>query len=368
MAVVLSLTENSVRRLAVALLGVGARGRAWTWPASGPVLGEFNLGDDPYAGGQHRGIDVGGAAGEPVLAPRGGAVSFAGSVPTYGLAVTIATDDGYSVTLVHLGSIGVKRGGAVEEGDVVGTIGPGGDARLTLPYVHLGVRVDRRSERLRRPAAVSPRALDPRRRRDACVGALRPMRPAAPAAEADPRHDRRPCGSTRRTRSAGADRRLRSCAAGRRPRAAGCRPAAASRSRRLSSDRRPPAAASPPAPAAPGTAAAPVAAAALPAARPIRRRLVRRELGPSAGLRRRIRLRFGVCRLAGTRVARSRARRPAALAPRPLPVVASGCARTVAASHAPDASHVATQRIGTGRSPNRIGWRAPPACGSSGGA
>ena len=37
---------------------------AWTWPAAGPVLRPFTLGDDPYAGGQHRGVDIAGANGD----------------------------------------------------------------------------------------------------------------------------------------------------------------------------------------------------------------------------------------------------------------------------------------------------------------
>ena len=50
-------------------------------------------------------------------APAGGTVSFAGTVPSGGETVTIETQDGYSVTLLHLGSIGVKRNAAVSEGD-----------------------------------------------------------------------------------------------------------------------------------------------------------------------------------------------------------------------------------------------------------
>ena len=64
---------------------------AWTWPAAGAVLRPFSLGSDPYAGGQHRGIDLGGAAGEPVLAPTEGTVSFAGSLPTNGAGSSRAT-------------------------------------------------------------------------------------------------------------------------------------------------------------------------------------------------------------------------------------------------------------------------------------
>ena len=46
--------------------------QAWTWPIDGPVLRPFVFGSDPYAAGQHRGIDVGGAVGESVRAPVGG--------------------------------------------------------------------------------------------------------------------------------------------------------------------------------------------------------------------------------------------------------------------------------------------------------
>src|SRR5574337_2188527 len=31
---------------------------AWAWPADGAVLAGYSVGGNPYAGGQHRGIDV----------------------------------------------------------------------------------------------------------------------------------------------------------------------------------------------------------------------------------------------------------------------------------------------------------------------
>jgi len=114
---------------------------AWTWPVDGPVLRPFSLGDDPYAAGQHRGIDIAATPGSPVRAPVAGTVSFAGSVPGGGRTLTLLTDDGYAVTLVHLGGIAVTRSSAVAEGVAVGTIGPSGDAEHDEGYVHLGVRV-----------------------------------------------------------------------------------------------------------------------------------------------------------------------------------------------------------------------------------
>lgn len=114
---------------------------AWTWPVDGPVLRPFVLGDDPYAARQHRGADIGAPSGAPVRAPVSGEVSFAGTVPGGGRTVTLRTADGYSVTLVHLGSIAVGRAAPVAEGAVVGSVGPSGDAEHAEPYVHLGVRL-----------------------------------------------------------------------------------------------------------------------------------------------------------------------------------------------------------------------------------
>lgn len=116
---------------------------AWSWPVQGPVLQPFSYDEaHPYDAGQHRGIDIGAAeTGDPVVAPASGSVSFAGFAPTSGESVTIETADGYSVTLTHLGSIGVAEGATVAEGDAVATVGPSGTPEQSVPYVHLGVRL-----------------------------------------------------------------------------------------------------------------------------------------------------------------------------------------------------------------------------------
>jgi hypothetical protein len=123
------------------VLAVPPAASAWTWPVDGPVLRPFSFGSDPYAAGQHRGIDIGAPSGTPVLAAAGGVVSFAGTVPNGGKTVTIQTSSGYAVTLVHLGSIRVLRGTTVEEGATVGTVGPSGVPDIPEPYVYLGIRV-----------------------------------------------------------------------------------------------------------------------------------------------------------------------------------------------------------------------------------
>jgi hypothetical protein len=114
---------------------------AWTWPVEGPVLRSFSLGDNPYAGGQHRGIDVGAAVGTEVRAPAAGTVSFVGSVPNGGRALTIQTEDGYAVTLLQLAAVDVMRGVIITEGAYVGRVGESEDAVTREPHVHLGIRV-----------------------------------------------------------------------------------------------------------------------------------------------------------------------------------------------------------------------------------
>jgi len=115
---------------------------AWSWPVQGAVLQQFSFDRaHPYAAGQHRGIDIGAATGATVVAPAGGNVTFAGSVPSSGESLTILAPDGYSVTLTHLGTIAVARGTTVAEGEAVGTVGPSGVPELETPYVHLGIRI-----------------------------------------------------------------------------------------------------------------------------------------------------------------------------------------------------------------------------------
>src|SRR5215210_4374804 len=147
---------------ALALPVSGAR--AWSWPVDGPVLRPFSFDHaHPYAAGQHRGVDLGAATGTPVLSPAEGVVSFAGTVPTGGKTISIQTPFGYTATLLHLGSIGVKRGALIGEGSVVGAVGAEGDAE---PFVYFGARVTSDPQ-----GYVDPLGLLP----------VRPVIPAAPA-------------------------------------------------------------------------------------------------------------------------------------------------------------------------------------------
>jgi hypothetical protein len=118
--------------LALSALVVVPSAGSWSWPVEGQVVQPFAFDEaHPYAAGQHRGIDIAAAPGSPVVAPAGGTVTFAGTVPSNGTTVSILSGS-YSVTLTQLGSLSVRKGQGVAEGATVGTAGG---------TVHLGVRV-----------------------------------------------------------------------------------------------------------------------------------------------------------------------------------------------------------------------------------
>lgn len=105
-----------------------------TPPVPGPVVAGFApVGD--YEG--HWGIDFAAAVGEPVGAPVGGTVTFAGSVAGM-TTVTIQPTGGVKVSVSYLSSIEVSTGDAVGQGATIGTAGMahGNSA------VHLSMRID----------------------------------------------------------------------------------------------------------------------------------------------------------------------------------------------------------------------------------
>jgi len=154
---------------------------AWTWPAQGPVLRPFAFDpNSPYAAGQHRGVDIGGDAGSTVVAAAGGVVSFAGAVPHNGKTVSIETADGYTVTHVQLGSIAVRKGDSVAEGDAIGTIGQSEEDGVPQPHMHLGIRVTSEPQ-----GYVDPLGLLPAREGSEAPSAETPTDPA-PAPVPDP--------------------------------------------------------------------------------------------------------------------------------------------------------------------------------------
>jgi Peptidase family M23 len=113
----------------------------WTWPVRGPVLTPYRNGGNPYAGGQHRGIDIGALVGSRVVAAAGGTVTYAGIVGSSGLTVSERTADGrFQLSYLHLSSVAVHRGDVLAAGAPVGAVGVSGRRSVEAPHLHFGVR------------------------------------------------------------------------------------------------------------------------------------------------------------------------------------------------------------------------------------
>jgi hypothetical protein len=113
---------------------------AWQWPLRGEVVTSYRNGSDPYAGGQHRGIDIAGPIGARVVAAAGGQVRFAGTVGSSGLTVSVRTTDGFDTSYLHLSSLAVREGDAVSPGQALGAVGTTGRRSTSQPHLHFGVR------------------------------------------------------------------------------------------------------------------------------------------------------------------------------------------------------------------------------------
>lgn len=122
--------------------GVPAPGARYAWPLlpAPAVLGPFRAPAHTYGPG-HRGVDLAGTAGRPVLAARGGTVVFAGPVAGRGV-VSVLHDDGLRTTYEPVAPV-VTRGALVQAGDVVGLLEPGHPACAPQACLHWGLRRDR---------------------------------------------------------------------------------------------------------------------------------------------------------------------------------------------------------------------------------
>jgi murein DD-endopeptidase MepM/ murein hydrolase activator NlpD len=85
-------------------------------------------------GRQHAGVDLTTPIGTPVMASRGGKVTYASWMSGYGYCVFIDHDNGYVTKYAHLNSINVSVGQKVSQGQVIAQSGNTG--RSTGPHLH----------------------------------------------------------------------------------------------------------------------------------------------------------------------------------------------------------------------------------------
>lgn len=175
--------------VAALLATPAAAANPWLRPVPGgePVRAFDFGGRSPFAGGQHRGVDLRASVGAEVRSACTGTVVFAGRTPGHGRTVSVRCGR-RRVAYLPLRSTRVRRGQGVARGHRIGRVTAGHRGAL-----HVGVRIEGRRfgyvdplalfGRASRPPPAIPRAGPPSRR------ALPPPRlrvpsPAAPPAPA----------------------------------------------------------------------------------------------------------------------------------------------------------------------------------------
>ncbi len=127
----------------------------FAWPIEGRVSGLF--GRRRVFNGQprrpHSGMDIAAPTGTEIHAPAEGIVRDTGDYFFNGNTVFIDHGQGLVTMFCHMDRIDVQAGQAIQQGDVIGTVGMTG--RVTGPHLHLGVSLN--------DARVEPRLFFPER-------------------------------------------------------------------------------------------------------------------------------------------------------------------------------------------------------------
>jgi len=101
---------------------------AWIWPAKGSVVGEF---DDA----KNKGVDIAGAAGDPVLASADGKVVYAGAgLRGYGNLVILKHNNTYLTAYAHNQSLLVKEDQSVKKGQKIAEMGNSDSDKVKLHF------------------------------------------------------------------------------------------------------------------------------------------------------------------------------------------------------------------------------------------
>lgn len=141
-----ALDRHEAERARVkAALALRTPERLWALPMARPVPGDVSslfglrrvFNGEPRA--PHRGLDLRGAAGEPVTACAAGRVVLAENHYFAGNSVYIDHGMGVVSMYFHLSATGVTPGQMVAQGQVIGKVGSTG--RVTGPHLHFGMAV-----------------------------------------------------------------------------------------------------------------------------------------------------------------------------------------------------------------------------------
>jgi lipoprotein NlpD len=101
---------------------------AWVWPANGPTIGGFEE-------GKHKGLSIGGKAGDPVVAAADGRVVYAGSgLRGYGNLVIIKHNGDFLTAYAHNQALLVKEDQMVRKGQKIAEMGATDADRVQLHF------------------------------------------------------------------------------------------------------------------------------------------------------------------------------------------------------------------------------------------
>ena len=119
--------------------------KLWSGKFDKPVPGEVKTSFgitrvvNGQPGGGHRGVDLAGAAGEPVKSAACGRVLYCEETIASGNSIVLDHGQGVVSVYFHLSSFNVKEGDKVEKGQVIGAVGSTGFS--TGPHLHWGIYV-----------------------------------------------------------------------------------------------------------------------------------------------------------------------------------------------------------------------------------
>lgn len=107
---------------------VGGKVDAWLWPASGPVT-------RGYSESVHKGIDIGGARGDPIVAVAAGKVVYAGTgIVGFGELLIIKHNEVYLSAYGHNDRLLVTEGETVTAGQTIAEKGSSGTDTVKLHF------------------------------------------------------------------------------------------------------------------------------------------------------------------------------------------------------------------------------------------
>jgi lipoprotein NlpD len=103
-------------------------GLSWIWPVPGPVIAGF---DEV----KNKGLDLGGTAGEPVLAAADGRVVYVGAgLRGYGNLIILKHNNTYLTAYAHNKTLLVKEDQAVRKGQKIAEMGNSDADRVKLHF------------------------------------------------------------------------------------------------------------------------------------------------------------------------------------------------------------------------------------------